>query len=63
MAIYKCNSCGMSVKTLCGSCDEPLVDGLLTTDDGKEVQISECRALYLLTIHISLSEIGLYGSV
>ena len=39
MATYKCNSCGMSVKTLCGSCDEPLVDGSLTTDDGKEVQI------------------------
>ena len=38
MATYTCNSCGMSVKTLCGSCDEPLVDGSLTTDDGKVVQ-------------------------
>ena len=44
MAIYKCNSCGMSVKTTCGKCDEPLVDGTLLTDDGNEVQISECPA-------------------
>tara|TARA_B100001059_G_scaffold15276_1_gene12422 strand:+ start:540 stop:701 length:162 start_codon:yes stop_codon:yes gene_type:complete len=32
----------MSVKTTCGKCDEPLVDGTLLTDDGNEVQISEC---------------------
>ena len=42
MSIYKCDSCGMSVKTSCGKCDEPLVDGTLTTDDGTVVQISEC---------------------
>jgi hypothetical protein len=30
----------MSVKTVCGKCDEPLVDGILKTDDGTEVQIS-----------------------
>jgi hypothetical protein len=32
----------MSVKTVCGKCDEPLVGGTLKTDDGTEVQISEC---------------------
>ena len=42
MAIYECKSCGMSVKTVCGKCDEPLVDGILNTDDGNQVQISEC---------------------
>tara|TARA_B100000927_G_C16420450_1_gene451135 strand:- start:990 stop:1151 length:162 start_codon:yes stop_codon:yes gene_type:complete len=34
----------MSVKTVCGKCDESLVDGILKTDDGAEVQISECPA-------------------
>ena len=42
MAIYECKACGMSVKTVCGKCDEPLVDGILNTDDGNQVQISEC---------------------
>ena len=42
MAIYKCNSCGMSVKTICGKCDEPLVNGTLITEEGNEVQVSEC---------------------
>ena len=42
MAIYECKSCGMSVKTVCGKCDEPLEDEILKTDDGAEVQISEC---------------------
>ena len=26
MSIYKCNECGMSVKTSCGECDTPLVE-------------------------------------
>ncbi len=42
MATYECKSFGMSVKTICGKCDEPLVDGILKTDDGSEVQVSEC---------------------
>ena len=33
MSTYKCNECGMSVKTSCGDCDNPLVDGMLNLDD------------------------------
>ena len=43
MSIYKCNECGMSVKTSCGECDSPLEDGLLSLDDGVQVRISQCR--------------------
>ena len=42
MAIYECKACGMSVKSVCGKCDEPRVDGILNTDYGNQVQISEC---------------------
>ena len=42
MAIYKCNKCGMSVKTSCAKCDEDLIDDVLKLDNGSEVQISEC---------------------
>ena len=42
MAIYECRACGMSVKTVCGKCNEPLVDGILKTDDGNEVTITSC---------------------
>ena len=27
MSVYKCNECGMSVKTSCGECNAPLIDG------------------------------------
>jgi len=43
MSIYKCNECGMSVKTSCGECDTPLVDGILDLDDGSQVKISQCQ--------------------
>jgi len=43
MSIYKCNECGMSVKTSCGECDSPLEDGLLDLDDGNQVRISQCK--------------------
>ena len=43
MSIYKCNECGMSVKTSCGECDTPLVDGTLNLDDGSQVKISQCK--------------------
>ena len=43
MSLYKCNECGMSVKTSCGECDTPLVDGILDLDDGSQVKISQCQ--------------------
>ena len=42
MATYECSICGMSVNATCGKCNESLVDDILKTDDGLEVQISKC---------------------
>ena len=42
MATYECLKCGMSVNTNCAKCESPLVDDILKTDDGSEVQISKC---------------------
>ena len=47
MATYECSECGMAVNATCAHCDAPLVDDILTLDDGKswenkEVQISKC---------------------
>ena len=42
MSVYKCNECGMSVKTSCGECNAPLIDGVLYLDDGSSVKISQC---------------------
>ena len=42
MTTYKCYQCGMSVKANCGQCDIPLENGVLTLDDGTQVQISQC---------------------
>ena len=42
MATYECSKCGMSVNATCAKCDAPLVDDMLTSDDGREVQISKC---------------------
>lgn len=39
---YRCNQCGMSVKANCGECNIPLENGVLTLDDGTNVQISQC---------------------
>ena len=38
MSFYKCNECGMSVKTSCGECDNPLEDGFLDMDDGSKLE-------------------------
>ena len=42
MATYECSICRMSVNATCGKCNEPLVDDILNTEDGSEVQISKC---------------------
>ena len=42
MATYECNECGMAVNATCAHCDSPLVDDILTLDDGTKVQISKC---------------------
>ena len=42
METYKCSKCGMTVNATCGKCNEPLVDGILLTDDNSEVQVSKC---------------------
>ena len=42
MATYECDSCGMAVNASCANCDVPLVDSIITVDDGSKVQVSEC---------------------
>ena len=42
MATYECSKCGMQVNASCGKCNAPLIDDVLTTDEGSEVQISKC---------------------
>ena len=42
MATYECSECGMSVNASCARCDEPLVNDVLTKEDGSGVQISKC---------------------
>ena len=42
MATYECSECGMAVNATCAHCDSPLVDDILTLDDGTKVQISRC---------------------
>ena len=42
MATYECSECGMAVNATCAKCDAPLVNDMLTIDDGKQVQISKC---------------------
>ena len=42
MATYECSECGMAVNATCAHCDSPLVDDILTLDDGSTVQISKC---------------------
>jgi len=42
LSTYRCNECGMSVKASCGQCDIPLENGVLTLDNGTQVQISQC---------------------
>ena len=42
MATYECSECGMAVNATCAKCDLPLVNDMLTKDDGTSVQISKC---------------------
>ncbi|MCB8962337.1 MAG: hypothetical protein H6651_18645 [Ardenticatenales bacterium] len=42
MATYTCSVCGMAVNATCAHCDAPLVNKVLTRDDGSTVQVSEC---------------------
>ena len=42
METYKCEKCGMSVNASCAKCDEPLVNGYITINDGSKVQVSKC---------------------
>ena len=42
MTTYECSECGMAVNATCAHCDTPLVDDILTLDDGTKVQISKC---------------------
>ena len=42
VATYECAACGMSVNATCGHCDAPLVNEVLTRDDGSTVQVSKC---------------------
>ena len=42
MATYECSECRMAVNASCAHCDTPLVDDILTLDDGSEFQISKC---------------------
>jgi hypothetical protein len=42
MALYTCDSCGMSVNTTCGACGAELIDASITTDAGAVVEVSEC---------------------
>ena len=42
MATYECVTCGMSVNASCGSCNKPLVNGIIEKPDGSSVQVSRC---------------------
>ena len=42
METYKYDKCGMAVNANRAKCDEPLVNGLITIDDGSQVQVSKC---------------------
>ena len=42
MATYKCNKCGMAVNASCAKCYAPLVNDILTKEDGTTVQVSKC---------------------
>ena len=42
MATYECGKCGMAVNAACAKCHSPLVNDMLTKDDGTQVQVSKC---------------------
>ena len=39
---YTCSKCGMSVKSKCAKCDEPLLNNTIDLDNGDQVQVSYC---------------------
>jgi len=40
---YHCETCDMKVKGLtCGKCDAKLVDDIVTTKEGKIIQVAKC---------------------
>ena len=43
MASYTCDKCGMSVNMTCATCNQELVDDVLTKDDGSTVRVSKCQ--------------------
>ena len=42
METYKCESCGMAVNASCAKCNEPLINGHISLDNGDKVQVSNC---------------------
>tara|TARA_B110000240_G_scaffold13364_1_gene13912 strand:+ start:337 stop:528 length:192 start_codon:yes stop_codon:yes gene_type:complete len=42
METYKCESCGMAVNASCAKCNEPLINGHISLDNGDKVQVSSC---------------------
>ena len=44
MATYECAKYEMVVNASCAKCDLALIDDLLITYDGREVQISKCTS-------------------
>ena len=45
METYKCDKCGRAVNASCAKCDEPLVNGNITVEDGSNVQVSKCLVM------------------
>ena len=39
---YTCSKCGMSVKSKCAKCDEPLLNNTIDLDNGEKVKVSYC---------------------
>ena len=42
MATYECNKCGMAVNASCAKCNTPLVNDIVTKENGTSVQVSKC---------------------
>ena len=42
MATYTCEQCDMSVNITCAECGQELAHDTITTDDGREVDVSRC---------------------
>lgn len=42
MATYECSKCGMAVNASCAKCNTPLVNDIVTKENGTSVQVSKC---------------------